>query len=309
MAQFPDAFKFITSHALHQRGDALGITTPAPRAGKVRTNAGSTMCAQTAPRASRGARRRARRPRADRGDGEPRFASTASGRSRCRRKTPTRSSASRSPSSSTPSPASSTRDAAIRYPTHRTAQSNERACRAPAIPKIRPLYVAAMDPAFRHDKFAFTIMHHSMDEGIVQDYFEEWTPSWGFRSIPKTSWREIKLVLDRYGVSSSTRTNTSSNPSSSSRSTMGFTIVGIDFTSSSKARIYGSFASAGESAPHQAPRQAGHLRPARALEKKRTPNGAVQIAAPPGKFDDAAAACGVRLKDSFEHPAWNDSHA
>lgn len=154
-------------------------------------------------------------------------------------------------------------------------------------------YVAAMDPAFRYDKFAFTVMHHSLEYGIVQDYFQEWTPEPGAPLNPKNILAEIKLVLDKFGLSMIHSDQYQLEALQQLAMDLGFTIVGIDFTASSKAKIYGSLASLVNQRRLRLLDKPTIYSQLVALEKKRTPNGAVQIAAPAGKFDDAAAACAL----------------
>src|SRR5690606_139392 len=48
----------------------------------------------------------------------------------------------------------------------------------------RAHYIAAMDPAFRNDSFAFTVVHHDPKKGIVQDWVEYWEPEPGIPLKP-----------------------------------------------------------------------------------------------------------------------------
>lgn len=160
-------------------------------------------------------------------------------------------------------------------------------------------YVAAMDPAFRHDKFAFTVMHHDMDKGIVQDYFNEWTPEPGAPLNPKTILAEVKIVLDKFGLQLVHSDQYQLEALQQLAMDLGFTIIGIDFTASSKAKIYGSLASLVNQRRLRLLDKPTIYSQLVALEKKRTPNGAVQISAPPGKFDDAAAACALCAHQSI----------
>jgi hypothetical protein len=153
-----------------------------------------------------------------------------------------------------------------------------------------PVYVASMDPAFRHDKFAFTVMHHSMEEGIVMDYFQEWEPD-GTPLNPADILAQIKNVLDYYGIGVIYSDQYQLESLQVIAQSMQFTIIGIDFTSSSKAKIYGSFAQLVNQRRIKILDHPTIYDQLVVLEKRRTPNGAIQIAAPPGKFDDAAAAC------------------
>lgn len=156
-----------------------------------------------------------------------------------------------------------------------------------------PYYVAAMDPAFRHDNFAFTIMHHDRELGIVQDYFKEWVPEVGAPLNPKVVLDEIKLKMDEFGLSAVYSDQYQLEALQQIALDMGFSIVGVDFTSSSKAKIYGSFATLVNTKRMRLLDDPSVYDQLVSLEKKRTPHGVVQISGPPGKKDDAAAACAL----------------
>jgi len=68
---------------------------------------------------------------------------------------------------------------------------------------LRPLYVAAMDPAFRHDSFAFAIFHMDPDGTVVQDILKTWTPDSkrGERLDPATIIDEIAHLTKEWGIS------------------------------------------------------------------------------------------------------------
>lgn len=151
-------------------------------------------------------------------------------------------------------------------------------------------YVAAMDPAFRNDNFAFTVMHHDGVKGIVQDYFKEWEPELGSPLNPAVVLAEIKEVLIKFGLQLIYSDQYQLEALQQLALGMDFVIVGIDFTSASKAKIYGSFASLVNQRRMRLLDDRSVYDQLVQLEKKRTPNGTIQISAPPGKKDDAAAA-------------------
>ena len=153
-----------------------------------------------------------------------------------------------------------------------------------------PYYVAAMDPAFRHDNFAFSITHHDSQDGIVQDYFEEWEPLPNAPLNPLDILTQIKSKLDYYGISIIHSDQYQLESLQQLAMGLGFSIVGVDFTSSSKAKIYGSLEMLVKQKRIKLLDNPSLYNQLVALEKKRTPNGAVTISAPPGKKDDAAAA-------------------
>ena len=156
-----------------------------------------------------------------------------------------------------------------------------------------PYYIAAMDPAFRHDKFAFTVMHHDAKLGIVQDYFQEWTPEIGSPLNPTYVLTEIRAVLLQYGLNNVYSDQYQLESLQQLAMNLGFTVYGVDFTAASKAKIYGSFASLVNQRRIKILDKQTIFDQLVALEKRRTPNGAVTINAPAGKYDDAAAACAL----------------
>lgn len=156
-----------------------------------------------------------------------------------------------------------------------------------------PYYVCAMDPAFRHDNFAFTIMHHDRERGIVQDFFKEWVPETGSPLNPKVVLTEIKTKMDEFGLGLIYSDQYQLESLQQIALDMGFSIVGVDFTASSKAKIYGSFATLVNTGRMHLLDDASLYDQLVSLEKKRTPHGAIQIAGPPGKKDDAAAAAAL----------------
>lgn len=171
--------------------------------------------------------------------------------------------------------------------------------RAPLTPKDTggwtPLYIAAMDPAFRHDNFAFTIFHHDMEKGLVQDVFIEWVPEPGSPLNPSEVLTQIKLYLDRFGLSLIYSDQYQLESLQQLALNMGFTIIGVDFTGSSKSKIYGSFRMLVNQRRIRLLDNASLYSQLVAIEKKSTPQGNVQISAPPGKKDDAAAATALAV--------------
>jgi Terminase large subunit, ATPase domain len=71
------------------------------------------------------------------------------------------------------------------------------------LPPVRDaIYAAALDPASRHNDFAFAILHRSPDGMIVVDRVARWT---GTKSAPlafESVLGEIKSILDDFGINS-----------------------------------------------------------------------------------------------------------
>ncbi len=153
-----------------------------------------------------------------------------------------------------------------------------------------PVYIAAMDPAFRHDKFAFTILHHDPREGLVQDLICEWKPQPDVRLDPEEILSEIASYLRVYHTTTVYSDQYQLESLQQLALQKGFVIVGIDFTRNSKSKIYGSFLNLlrqGKVRLLDHPEQFQELL---ALERHTMPGGTVGISAPLGKYDDLASA-------------------
>jgi hypothetical protein len=157
-----------------------------------------------------------------------------------------------------------------------------------------PHYVAAMDPAFRRDAFAFCIAHNS-DKGVVVDYTYRWKAPMGQVLNPSAVLDDIKAKLDEYNISIVYSDQYHLESLQSLALDRGFAIEGVPFYARSKAEIFGNLQSLLNS-------QKIHLLDWKelgaakemhdelvALERKITQGGGVQIAAPHGKHDDMAA--------------------
>ncbi len=174
---------------------------------------------------------------------------------------------------------------------------------------VRPMYVAAMDPAFRHDSFGFAIVHKNGTGDIVTDVLRMWSPVKGTKLNPKAVLGEIQPLLTEYGISTIYSDQYQFESLYELALDMGFHIEVVDFTAKSKAKIYGNL----ESLINQ--KKLELLDPdlnddAKAtcqqlvqLEKVRTQTGNIQINAPAGKHDDMAAVLALAAhKANWYHP-------
>lgn len=182
--------------------------------------------------------------------------------------------------------------------------------RAPVVDgALRPMYVAAMDPAFRHDSFGFAVVHKNGTQDIVVDVLKAWTPVKGFKLNPRTVLAEIQPLLTEYGINTIYSDQYQFESLQELALDMGFNIEVVDFTSRSKAKIYGNL----ESLINQKKlmlldpdlNDAAKLTCQQLvqLEKVRTQTGSVQINAPSGKHDDMAAVLALAAhKANWYHP-------
>ena len=151
-----------------------------------------------------------------------------------------------------------------------------------------PYYVAAMDPAFRQDSFAFTILHHDPKQGMMQDRFVLWTPSLGMPLNPVVVLDQINTLLKEFGISHVYSDQYQLESIQQLASDRGFTVVGCDFTGKSKAKIFGSLEMLVKQRRIRLLDDPTLYQQLVQLEKRKTPNGTIQISAPAGKHDDGA---------------------
>jgi hypothetical protein len=141
-----------------------------------------------------------------------------------------------------------------------------------------------MDPAFRHDAFTFTILHHDPGVGIVQDRLLRLLPEQNKPINPEEALDQIQCCFRNLACPWSTPTSISWRVFRPSRQQRQFTIVGEDFTAKSKAKIYGSLEVLVKQKRMKLLDHPEIYDELVRLEKKRTPQGTVQIGAPPGKI-------------------------
>lgn len=169
--------------------------------------------------------------------------------------------------------------------------------RAPAddTAQIQPLYVAAMDPAFRQDSFAFAICHADVSKSTVIDLLRRWTPMKGQKLNPKIILAEIADICKSYNISTVYSDQYQLESLQQIMLDYGMIIEGIDFTAKSKSRIFGSLLQQVNQGklvlldPELSEPAATLLMELSQLERRISPNGSVQISAPMGKHDDMPA--------------------
>lgn len=152
----------------------------------------------------------------------------------------------------------------------------------------RYTYVAAIDPAFKHDAFALTIFHLEDDGMVVQDCVRRYKPTHGEPLNPDKLFDEIGPLLNSYGIISvfSDQYHLESLQQLAMR--RGFIIEGVPFKATNKAMIYGSLQQLLNQRRIKLLDHSETLKELRQLERKLSGGGVVQIAAPQGCYDDLA---------------------
>lgn len=154
-----------------------------------------------------------------------------------------------------------------------------------------PSYVAAMDPAFRHDTFAFTIFHMDQDGNVVQDLLKTWTPEQklGIRLNPTDIMAEIGGLVKHWGVGMVYSDQYQLEALQQLAMQHNFTITGHDFTGRAKAKLYGSLLHLLRTKKIKLLDIPVVTTQLTQLQKKLNPMGQISIAAPAGKHDDVAS--------------------
>lgn len=61
-------------------------------------------------------------------------------------------------------------------------------------------YIAAIDPAFRRDNFAFVIVHRDENQNVVLDLVKRWVPQKYAKVDPLETMTEIATICEQYGI-------------------------------------------------------------------------------------------------------------
>jgi hypothetical protein len=146
-------------------------------------------------------------------------------------------------------------------------------------------YIAALDPAFRGDDFAFTIGHYEKDKGFVQDLLKAWSPREG-RLDPSIILDEIKLDLDHYHVEAVYSDQYQLESLQQLALDRGFSIIGQDFTANSKSKMFGSFLQLMRNGRIHLLRNMEQFQQFLWTQRTVGHGGYIRVSAPVGKHDD-----------------------
>jgi hypothetical protein len=156
---------------------------------------------------------------------------------------------------------------------------------------IQPSYIGVMDPAFRHDSFAFAIFHMEPDGTIVHDVLRTWTPDKKLKITLDPSiiiaeiaqyviqWNLAYVVSDQYQLEALQQLAQQHH----------FSIIGHDFTGKSKAKMYGSLIQLLRTEKIKLLDLPVIYQQLTQLQKKLNAMGGVSISAPQGRHDDVAS--------------------
>jgi hypothetical protein len=146
-------------------------------------------------------------------------------------------------------------------------------------------YIATIDPAFRSDTFAFSIGHYERERGFVQDLLKGWNPRLT-KIKPNVILDEIKADIKAYEVDTVYSDQYQLESLQQLAMDRDFNIIGVDFTASSKAKLYGSFLQLLRNDRVKLLRNNEQFQQFLWMQKTVGHGGYVRISAPSGKHDD-----------------------
>jgi hypothetical protein len=163
-----------------------------------------------------------------------------------------------------------------------------------------PYYVAAMDPATRHDSWAFTIGHMDNQGKVIQDVLRVWTPESKEALNPSDILDEITILCRQWGISMITTDQHQFEALEQLALQRGIALYRLVFSNQSKLGIYGSLLQLLRN-QHIELLDVPIIRSQLSqLQKKYTALNQVQISAPPGKHDDVATVVALLAKMTLQ---------
>jgi hypothetical protein len=153
-------------------------------------------------------------------------------------------------------------------------------------PRATYSYVAVIDPAFKRDAFAFTIMHRDESGRIVQDVAYRDVPAPGQTLNPRTQLIEVSKICQRYGLSVLYSDQYQLESLRELALEYGLMIMGVPFTAKTKAEMYGSLQQLFAQGQIRLLEHPETIKELKSLERTLTANSGIQIQSPAGGFDD-----------------------
>jgi len=149
-------------------------------------------------------------------------------------------------------------------------------------------YVAAIDPGFRRDAFALTIVHNQ--EGIVfHDYSQRWFGTQSHPLSPAVILEELIPILKAYGLQMVYSDQYHLESLQQLFLERGVTMIGEAYTGQNKSAKYGNLQQLFFQGRIRLLDNADLCREVRQLERKLAPSGIVHVEAPVGQHDDLAS--------------------
>jgi hypothetical protein len=172
------------------------------------------------------------------------------------------------------------------------------------LPRVRDgFYVAALDPASRHNDFAFAILHRSPDGMIIVDRVARWT---GTKRAPlafEFVLGEIKSVLDDYGINSAIGDQFCSDVISQYLLELGVSYEISTFEAQTRAKIFTNLKHLLVQGKIQLLEDPQLLRQLRNLREEKTDRGQIDVRPSGGMNDDLAVAVALAASELTRGPS------
>lgn len=147
-------------------------------------------------------------------------------------------------------------------------------------------YVAVIDPAFKRDAFAFTIMHRDESGRVVQDVAYRAVPDPGKTLNPRAQLIEVSRICSRFSLTVIYSDQYQLESLRELALEYGLMIMGVPFTAKTKAEMYGNLQQLFAQGQIRLLDHAETIKELKCLERTLTANSGVQIQSPAGGFDD-----------------------
>jgi hypothetical protein len=151
-----------------------------------------------------------------------------------------------------------------------------------------PAYVAALDPGFSRDAFAFGIGHMDEKGVVVMDLIRHWKPQKGMPNNPAEILKEITPLMRMYNCTSALSDQAHFASLEQMALDQGWAIELLNFSSVSKNNIFGNLYTLVNQKKISLLDRQEVTHELKALQRTLTNLGSVQISAPPGLHDDLA---------------------
>lgn len=162
-----------------------------------------------------------------------------------------------------------------------------------------PIYVAAMDPAFRTDAYAFCVLHNEPGVGVVVDKVKRWFPERGHKLDPAFVLSDMLPILLDYGITHIYTDQYQVESLTTLFAQAGIVVEEVGLSSASKPKIMGNLESLiNQNRLHLLDPKMGQDQRVMfdellTLEKILRPNGTVSIAGRANTHDDMALALAI----------------
>jgi hypothetical protein len=172
------------------------------------------------------------------------------------------------------------------------------------LPPVRDaIYAAALDPASRHNDFAFAILHRSPDGMIIVDRVARWTGTKGAPLAFESVLGQIKSILDDYGINSAVGDQFCSDVISQYLLELGVSYEISVFGAQTRAKLFTNLKHLLVQGKIQLLDDPELLRQLRNLHEERTDRGQIDVRPSGGMKDDLAVAVALAASQLTKQPS------